>query len=142
MNKWYENIGQKIMIIAWILAGIIFISEICTGIILLGEDDGIQWTFMCIGIILASPITAYLSTILLFGFGKLIDSAEKIEKILYASDDYISDYDCKNDESVEDLTPEVQDEEGFKVKKNEPIVEVILALLFLGIVFLLIMFVI
>ncbi len=78
MNKFFSNIGKKIMAVAKICTVILTLGGIVTGIVFMsfGYDEAI---LLGIGTVIASPFVAYLSTMLLYGFGKLVDSVEKIE---------------------------------------------------------------
>ena len=75
----YSNIGKKIMVVSFIFAILTAISGFIGGIIFLsiGYDEFI---FIGLCMMILSPLFAYLSSLLMFGFGKLVDSAEKLEK--------------------------------------------------------------
>lgn len=81
MDKFFANIGKKIMTVSKIFFVLLTIGGVITGIVFMnwGDEEGI---LLGIGTVIASPFVAYLSTILLYGFGKLVDSAEKIENKL------------------------------------------------------------
>ena len=79
MEKLFTNIGKIIMAVSKIFFVLLTIGGVITGIVFMswGYEEAI---LLGIGTVIASPFVAYLSTILLYGFGKLVDSAEKIEK--------------------------------------------------------------
>lgn len=81
MNKFFANIGKKIMTVSKIFFVLLTIGGVITGICIIFADFGDpECLFGGLGVAVASPLVAYLSTITLYGFGKLVDSTEKIEK--------------------------------------------------------------
>ena len=76
MDRLFSNTGKKIKTLAKILAWLILISEMITGFSMMFVDDDALWILMCLGIIVASPFTAFLSSVFMYGFGIIVDCAE------------------------------------------------------------------
>lgn len=75
----FANIGKKIKASAKILAVLILISEIIAGLLISTRwtTPGILGVIAGIVVIVASPFVAFLSTVSIYGFGIIVECAEK-----------------------------------------------------------------
>ena len=76
-NKFYGNIGKKIKLLAQITAAVLAIALVITGIALMSIDEdlaGIGFITMLLG-----PAVAWISSLVLYGFGELIEKVSSIE---------------------------------------------------------------
>ena len=84
----FNNIGRKIKGLAKTLFWIVAILSIIGGLIVLfvmmsnGEEYVVGGVFAALGIAVFGFIFAWLQNFLLYGFGELIDSNQKILEIL------------------------------------------------------------
>ena len=65
----YDNIGEKIKGLAKACFWVEAIASVITGIVIMGETEDV-W---CLAIILGGPLSAWVSSWLLYGFGEIID---------------------------------------------------------------------
>ncbi len=88
MDKFFTNIGKKIMTVSKIFFILLTVGGIIAGICIIFADFGDpECLFGGLGVAVASPLVAYLSTMPLYGFGKLVDSVEKIENKMAVNGD-------------------------------------------------------
>ena len=75
----YENIGGKIKGLAKVIFGIEAVAAVIAGISILasGNDD---LAFVGLLVIVGGPILAWASSLVLYGFGELIEKACEIEQ--------------------------------------------------------------
>ena len=79
MEVLYENIGRKIMVLAMVTAiagavvSLLLGAVMCAG----GTDSGMIAGVICV---IFGPIGSWISSFLLYGFGKHIDDVQAIRK--------------------------------------------------------------
>ena len=70
----FESIGKKIMSLAKIVAWIGIIASVVIGTVQISVDE--TYIFSGIIVILMGSLVSWLSSFLLYGFGKLIDNTD------------------------------------------------------------------
>lgn len=74
----YENVGRKIKSLAKAVFVVEAIIAVITGIILMSIDNNLSlFGFL---ILVIGPLASWLSSLLLYGFGELIDKVIEIER--------------------------------------------------------------
>ena len=73
----YENIGKKIKILAKILFGVLCAIGVIGGIVIASIDD--YYTLIGVIVMVLLPLTAWISSWFLYGFGEIIDKLTDIE---------------------------------------------------------------
>ena len=68
----YNNVGKKIKIIAIVFAICVAIASVITGLCFITTGG--------IVLILAGPLVAWLSSLMTYGFGQIVESIQNIEK--------------------------------------------------------------
>jgi hypothetical protein len=71
----YDNIGDKIKLLAKILFALGAIAAIITGIVLIYHEETRQIAWI---VIVAGPLISWASSWLVYGFGELIDNTNSI----------------------------------------------------------------
>ncbi len=103
----FENIGAKIKTLATVIFWVEFISFLILSLIKMSGGGGIG---VVIGLLLLilSPIVAWFSSFLLYGFGELIDKTKDVERNTRASADKMCELVCylNGDASAEDAKRE------------------------------------
>jgi|GEM_PF-4252654 len=82
MKKLYSNIGKKLMTFAVVIAVIIATIGIFEGLVMMKQSIVGGLIF-----IILYPIIGYVSSLTLYAFGKLVQSAENIEQHLLNKSD-------------------------------------------------------
>lgn len=77
MKKLYSNIGKKLMTFAVVIAVIVAVIGIFAGLVMMTQSIVGGLIF-----IILYPIIGYVSSLTLYAFGKLVQSAENIEQHL------------------------------------------------------------
>lgn len=74
MEKLYSNVGKVLQTLAVIVAMLLAIAGIIWGIVFLANGAGLMGVLL----ILVSPLAAYLSSLILYAFGELVENTKKI----------------------------------------------------------------
>ena len=84
----FENIGKKIKTLAKVLCwvGIVISIIYAIALFLIAMDSYDEETFIIMGIVtlIVGPLTSWISSFFMYGFGELIDKASDIEKKINA----------------------------------------------------------
>lgn len=76
----YNNVGGKIKGIASFVTGIGIAISVCAGIVMIAVlEDLVFWGFL---VMIVGSIASWLATLLLYGFGQLIENSDIIAKHL------------------------------------------------------------
>lgn len=86
MKKLYSNIGKKLMTFAVVFAVIITAIGILAGLVMMTQSIAGGLVF-----IILYPLIGYISSLSLYAFGKLVQSAENIEHHLLGNFDKNND---------------------------------------------------
>jgi hypothetical protein len=73
----YENIGEKIKILAKVLFAVLSALGVIGGIVVLSLDEGLE--ILAVLLIFLLPLIAWISSWCLYGFGEIIDKLTDIE---------------------------------------------------------------
>ncbi len=79
----YDNIGNKIKSLAWVIFLIESVGSILAGFILLeiALDEKESWMVLAgLAIMISGPVISWISTWVLYGFGEIIDKLCEIER--------------------------------------------------------------
>lgn len=72
----YHNVGNKIKVLAELVAALGMIGSVAVGLLLLPKTSLHPW--VGVAIIAAGCVIAWASSITLYGFGQLIENSDKI----------------------------------------------------------------
>lgn len=78
----YKNVGKKIMVLAQVLAWVLLIAGIIVGIVYLSDSTSQNNLVGWIGIV--AGVVFFMSSWFMYGFGQLVDDANKIKNKLEA----------------------------------------------------------
>ena len=83
LNTMYDNVGAKIKTLAKVMAIVGAIASVVAGLAVIAFDGD----YFLIGVIITvvGAVMAWLSSLMLYGFGELIDKASEIERNTRAS---------------------------------------------------------
>ena len=79
MKKLYGNIGKKLKTIAVVATVILSIACVICGIVLLANSYGYYW-FYAVPMIFVGPIIIWLSSLVLYAFGEIVERLVQIEE--------------------------------------------------------------
>ena len=79
MKKLYGNIGKKLKTIAVVATVILSVACVICGIVLLANSDGYYW-FYAVPMIFVGPIIFWLSSLVLYAFGEVVEKLVQIEE--------------------------------------------------------------
>ena len=79
MKKLYGNIGKKLKTIAVVATVILSVACVICAIVLLANSDGYYW-FYAVPMIFVGPIIIWLSSLVLYAFGEIVDKLVQIEE--------------------------------------------------------------
>lgn len=80
----YDNIGRKIKTLAKVDFIVLTILSVIAGIILIASDEDLILTALLVFVL--GPLVAWISSLLTFGFGELIEKVSSIEKSTHTVD--------------------------------------------------------
>ena len=95
----FENTGRKIKDFAYILFVIGVIASLITGIFFIRFSS-----FVVFGIIIGGIISSYISSLFIYGFGKLVENSDKL----------VEQGEKKDEEEIE----EIDEEEAIRTVKK------------------------
>ena len=82
----YRNIGAKIKTLAAVLAWVGIIVSVIAGIVMIGigvdSRDGEAMMALGLGYIVLGPLLSWISSLVLYGFGELVDRSKNIDEKL------------------------------------------------------------
>ena len=78
MKNLYSNIGKKIMMMSQIVAILMMVAGVVCGFVFIGWGYE-EAVLGGLAIVIASPFVAYISSMCLYAFGKLVQSTESID---------------------------------------------------------------
>lgn len=78
----FNNIGKKIQTVAKVIAYIGIALSLLIGVafVIYGIKENEKYFYDGIALLIVGPLTSWLSSLTMFGFGKLIEDTEAIRK--------------------------------------------------------------
>ena len=112
----FENIGEKIKILAKIICGIGIAISLTWGIEIMIEGKGLNSFGEGFAVILVGSLISWISIFFIYGFGQLISNSDKIVKNIDKKDLNNKDTDGFSEERLNN----VQDDFSEELENNSP----------------------